>query len=383
MPDDIVQIVSLGHGGEGLCRVDGAVVLVPGALPGDAARLGPLQKSRGVHWAPAAEIVHPSPHRIQADCPVFGDCGGCNWLNFAYPAQAEWKRRIVEEAFRRIARLDVQANWAEDAKLRTRYRTRATFHACRDGWGFYARGSHTVVPIQACPLGHPRLNDAFARLRPGNDDGDITITVDPEGDEILVWSERPQPGVHKVFPNAQSEQAGGTRSSFEFDGVPVVNGTFSQSSLLLNRVLRWVVDSMLESQSNLLDLYCGSGNFSLHYAHSAEVVGIDSNGPAVMAAFRASGSDYRIGTEKQMVELIRSRKWDTVMLDPPRNGAQKVAKALQNAACERVVYVSCDPATLARDCRSLLAGGWKLSAVCVVDMFPNTPHIESVCQFRR
>lgn len=380
---DVVHIESLGHGGEGLCRVEGAVVLVPGALPGDRVRLGALEKRRGVQWADAAELVERSPYRTEAACPVFGRCGGCDWLNFAYPAQGDWKQRIVEEAFRRIGRLEVETGWKEVPELRTSYRTRATFHSSSDGWGFYARGSHEVVPLETCPLAHERLNAAFQTLREVRGGSDVTITVNPEGDDVLVWTDRDEPEVRRVFPSAQSEAIGGTRTQFLFDGVPVVNGTFSQSSLLLNRLLREVADGFIGEPGSFLDLYCGSGNFSLGYADRCEVAGVDSSGPAVMAALRVSGADYRIGAPKQMIELIHSRAWDVVLLDPPRGGASKVASALGRARCNHVVYVSCDAATLARDSRALTAAGWTLQEAVVVDMFPNTPHIETVCRFTR
>jgi 23S rRNA (uracil1939-C5)-methyltransferase len=168
-----------------------------------------------------------------------------------------------------------------------------------------------------------------------------------------------------------------------FDRVPVVNGTFAQSSLLLNRMLREVVDAALDEPESLLDLYCGSGNFSLPYTDRCAVVGVDVSGPAVMAALRASGADYRVGNEPAMRELLAARAWDTVLLDPPRAGAKKIVMALAGARCNRVVYVSCDPASLARDTRELLDAGWRAGAVTVVDMFPNTPHIETVCRFER
>ena len=102
-----------------------------------------------------------------------------------------------------------------------------------------------------------------------------------------------------------------------------------------------------------------------------------------MAAFRKSDADYRVGNEASMCALIQERAWDAIVLDPPRIGAQKAAGALAKSRCGRIVYVSCDPATLARDSRELAAAGWKLQRVTVVDMFPNTPHIETVCLFVR
>lgn len=379
----MVEITGLGTGGEGVGRIDGEVVFVSGALPGDRVTLVGLEKRRGTLRGSVGDVIEPSPHRVAANCPVFGECGGCTWLDFGYPAQGEWKRRIVQDCFQRIARIEVSPEWLEEPSLRLGYRTRATFHPAEAGWGFYARGSHAVVPIESCPLSHPKLNRAFSMLRGVQGTADLTITVNPEREEALIWSESEQPALKKVFPSAQAEGVAGNRNFFEFDGIPIVNGTFAQSSLLLNRLLRELVAENLGEPASLLDLYCGSGNFSLPWVAKAEVIGVDSSGPAVMAAFRKSGADYRVGNEAAMCTLIQERAWDAVLLDPPRIGAQKAAGALRNALCGRIVYVSCDPATLARDSRELAAAGWKLQRIAVVDMFPNTPHIETVSLFMR
>ncbi len=375
------EIDRLAHGGDGIGRVDGQICFVPHTLPGDVVRLGNVQHRKGVLRGEVAEQIQGSPLRQPAACPVFGICGGCSWLDFAYPGQAEWKQRIVQDCFARIGKVSVDVDLREDPSLRLSYRTRATFHGNGKAWGFYAEGSHDVVPIESCPLCHEKLNHALQQIQSVTGPKFLDISVDPESDAILCWCDKTSDSLLDVLPQAQARRTRKPRESFQFDGVPVVNGAFVQSSLLLNRLLLKTVREVMGEPRSILDLYCGSGNFSLPWTGRAEVMGIDHNEIAVTAAMCLARGDYRVGDETDMQGLIAQRPWDLILLDPPRTGARKITNALADAQCNRIVYISCDPATLARDTRTLLDKGWKLDSVIAVDLFPHTPHIETVCSF--
>ncbi len=377
------DITGLAKGGDGICRVDGEVCFVPYALPGDRVLVEVEGKSRGALRGSILEVLEPSVDRSQPTCGVFGRCGGCTWLHFDYPAQAEWKRRIVRDCFSRIGKIDVDVGWAEDAALRTAYRTRAKFRRDGSRWGFYEAQSHDVVDIPECPLCHPRLNAAFGALRATNATGSVEITVNPEGDEVLVWSEQDATPLKDLFPLANSPRDAGRRDSFEFDGVPIVNGTFAQSSLLLNRVLVRHVHELIGDATSVLDLYCGTGNFSLALAHGRHVVGLDHDGAAIMAADRMGRGEYRIGDEEEFKKHIGASDWDVILLDPPRSGAKRIMPALAESKAGSIIYVSCDSATLARDAATLVRGGWSIDGVTAVDMFPQTAHIECAVRFHR
>ncbi|PCJ51271.1 MAG: hypothetical protein COA73_17925 [Candidatus Hydrogenedentota bacterium] len=290
---------------------------------------------------------------------------------------------MVEESFQRIGKLDVDVGWADDADFRLGYRTRATFQHRDGAWGFFESGSHTVVDIPACPLLHPKLNAAFELLRGSRANQSVEITVNPEGDEVLVWTSKADAKLETLFPMYNAAGSGTKRHRFMFDGIPVVNGLFSQSSLVLNRVLRREVERQIGEPASLLDLYSGTGNLSLKYAESCRVVGIDHSGPAIMAAHALERGEYQVGDETRFSELILQEPWDVIVLDPPRTGAKRLLKALGKAKANRIVYVSCDPATLARDAGQLAKTGWKLREAVAVDLFPHTVHIETVCRFER
>jgi len=375
------RITGAAHGGDGICRHEGQVCFVAGGLPGDLLRVRVVRQAKSVLWGEIEEVVEPSPDRIDAACAHGAACGGCSWLHFAYPAQGHWKRQIVRDSFQRLARLDIEPEWLEEPSLRTGYRTRAEFRGADGAVGFYGRGTHDVADIETCPLLHARLNEALARLRTARFTGNVEITANPEGPELLVWSKRPSHELLDAFPQAQSP-LDSVREQFLFDGVPIVNGAFSQASLLLNRLLISLVREMAGRPESLLDLYCGNGNFSLQLEVAGRVLGLDHHGPAVEAAANMGRGEYRAAEEPEFMRALRE-PWDVVVLDPPRTGAKAIGPALGKAACRALIYVSCDPATLARDLRTLVDAGWAVERAVAVDMFPNTWHIETVCRLTR
>ncbi|MFA6242950.1 MAG: TRAM domain-containing protein [Candidatus Hydrogenedentales bacterium] len=379
----VVEITGLAHGGHGVGRIDGRVCFVPCVLPGDKVRLRNVRLTKGVFWGEADSLLEASPHRTDPPCDVFGVCGGCTWLHFAYPPQAEWKKRIVSDCLKRIGGIDADVGWTEDDSLRLGYRTRAEFHGDDTKIGFYGAWSHDVVDLDACPLCHPKLNEALGLLRQAKPTCSVELTVNPDGDEVLAWTKAPNSAVRKLFPLAQTERDDAPRHFFHFDGFPVVNGTFSQSSLLLNRVLLRVVREELKGAHRVLDLYCGNGNLSAALPAAVDVSGLDHNRAVVEAANTVRAGAYRVGSENDFCRALRTSAWDSVLLDPPRTGAKAIAPDLAKADASRIVYVSCDPATLARDAKVIVQSGWTIARVTAVDMFPNTAHVETVCVFEK
>ena len=161
-----------------------------------------------------------------------------------------------------------------------------------------------------------------------------------------------------------------------------MNGAFSQASLVLNRRLRGLVHEMVGEARQVLDLYCGNGNLSLGLP-AERVLGVDQSHVAVRAAGQMRQGEYRMGREEAFREALGEADWEAVILDPPRAGAKAIVEDLAGCGAPRMVYVSCNPATLARDLKGLVQGGWQVDRVVVLDMFPNTPHIETVCLLTR
>jgi len=379
----IVEVTGLAHGGAGICRIDGQVCFVTGALPGDRIRVHVTRRAKQVLWGVIEGIEEPSPDRVEPCCPQFATCGGCGWLHFAYPAQAEWKQRIVRDCLARIAGVEIDPAWAEDAERRLGYRTRVRVHGATGRLGFYAEGSHDIIDIERCPLCHETLNAALGRLRAARVTGTVEVVTNPLGDDVLVWTQRPHRRLRNAFPDAGWPRQRPPRAAFSFDEIPVLNGTFCQASLLLNRVLRKTVDATIGTPDTLLDLYCGAGNLSLARAAHGRVAGLDGDRAAVGAAAGLGIGKYRHGNEAAFQKAIGGQPWDVILLDPPRTGAKAIMGALADSAAGAIVYVSCDAATLARDVKVLVSAGWRMDRAVVVDMFPHTAHAETVCRLVR
>jgi 23S rRNA (uracil1939-C5)-methyltransferase len=369
----------MAHGGDGIGRIDGRVCFVAGAIPGDTVRVHITRDKKSALWGEVAEVVEASPDRVEHELPEYDADGAATWLHFAYPAQAEWKCRIVQESLERIGGVAADVEWLDDPDLRLGYRTRATFHGDGVKLGYYRRGTHDILDLKRDPLSHEKLNAAFEKLRETNLKGSATLTVDPEGDKVLVWSKFPKRKLKTLFPNANTPAEEGNRAMFFFDGVPIVNGCFSQSSLLLNRLLLSVVHNFVDNAPSVLDLYCGNGNLTIGLGDRAEITGMDHNRYAVKSARRTKRGEYRPGGESEMLNLLAEDQWDTIVLDPPRAGAKALAPALAASTARKLIYVSCDPATLGRDLKTIVAGGWMLEKTVAIDLFPNTAHVETVC----
>jgi 23S rRNA (uracil1939-C5)-methyltransferase len=382
--NETVEITAVGHGGAGIGRIAGQVCFVPYGLPGDHLSVKIKKATRKALWAELVEVLEPSPDRVEPNYPGWQSSGVSTWLHFKYPAQAEWKQKIIKGCLSRIAGIDdVSLAWRENAELRTGYRTRAEFHGDGKRFGFYALGSHDIVDTTTCPLCHPRMNHALTRLRELELKGSVTVTVNPEGDDLLVWTNFNSRKLRDRFPQSGTPKDERAPSRFILDGVPIVNGGFSQSSLLLNRLLVETVHQYLGKPTTLLDLYCGNGNLSLGLPEKTEITGIDHNRIAVKAADRVGRGTYFAGDEGKMIKRIKEDQWDAILLDPPRAGAKNLVPHLATCHARTLVYVSCDPATLARDLKGLCAGGWRIAQTVALDLFPNTAHVETVCQLKR
>ncbi len=379
-------IHAVAHGGDGLGRLeDGQVCFVPFALPGDRVKVRVYKRSATATWARLLEVVTPSPHRTEfiGDNPAMAEA--YIWGCFGYPAQGEWKHRIVTECLRRIGKIDTEVEWIEDPGQRLGYRTRAEFHGDGTRLGLYAAQSNRIVPMTRCPLCNNAVNGAFQSLAELRLRGSVVITAHPETSEVMLWTNPAE--LHRVrdaFPWANAMGDGRARAVFEVDGVPIVNGAFCQSSLTLNRMLLRIVQEMVGRPASLLDLYCGNGNLSLWLARQgARVEGYDHTPEAVHAANALGLGRYQRGGEAVMAEVAGRGGFEAVILDPPRSGAAALMPVLEKSDAERIVYVSCDPATLARDLKMLAAGGWRPERVAALDLFPHTPHVETVCLLRR
>jgi len=395
-----------------VARDDGKVWLVNYALPGEVVEAEPRGRQGGVAVAAATRVIEASPHRVAAPCPYFGACGGCQLQHADYAHQLELKRQVVEEAWSRAglrlppdtAVLGMDDPW--------RYRIRGEFEALATagGWrfGFHRMRSHSVLPIDSCLIHDQRIEGAlpaFARAASElqlKDLQNLLLTVEPAGPGLL-WRMRfrgreprwPRDEyAHRVAELLPESTLLDDAMSLEFWDLTfrVRSDTFVQTNFRQMLVLYRTALDMLAAKSDerVLDLYAGIGTLSVAVArNAAAVTAIEENPHAVQlgrlnARINSARVEYLPGKVEAVLRGIRLGQHQAAILDPPRAGCEPAALAeLIRLGPERLVYVSCEPSTHARDLIGLVRGGYRVRRAAIVDMFPQTYHIESVALLER
>lgn len=436
MPLSIATIDKLAFGGNGVCRLDGKVCFVPYSCPGDELSLRVTEQKKSYCTASISEIINPSPFRAVPECSIFGVCGGCSWQHISYPVQLEQKRKILAETLWRGARVpEGLVDAVVAASLPYGYRSRLQFKvSVRNGKleiGFYRHGSHQVVDAAGgCPIAAPAINQVLSRFRgvlqsyPGvesitqlsidaGDSGVIVVLhhngrVTPANRGYLIGCSGSFGACTGLFlkgdKQSRSEQLWGSPEiSYGMNLADADQrrllltyppGGFAQVHQLQNISMLSVIRRLgaFTPAERLLDLYCGNGNFSLPLAAEvASVTGIEGNAASIRAA-EDNRELNKVANIKFVCDDVTSgvrrlvdqgQKFDTVLLDPPRAGAGGAVAGIVTLQPQKIIYVSCDPSTLARDCGLLAAGGYGVVRSVPVDMFPQTYHIESVTLLRR
>jgi 23S rRNA (uracil1939-C5)-methyltransferase len=426
-----VAIEKLVHGGAGLGHYQGKAVFVPFTAPGDLVRARQVRICKDFLEAEILEVLSPSTARAQPFSPVFGECGGCQWQHIQYPYQLQSKEEIFMETLRRLGGIqgyimDPPIPAEQPMGCRSRVRLQVRGAGGRRIVGFFRMGSSEVVDIRHCPSATAGINGLLGSLRSFLSAesllfgiGEVELTVGETGEATLLFHSSSPMKAHDARLLLQKAleldgvravaiiAAGIRRVTGSFPvlyGLPVGGGNtisfrisplaFMQANYAANRHLVRTVIQYAEPDPEdfILDLFCGAGNFSLPLAYKAgEVIGVDLSAEAIGCA-RLNASENRIenlqfirqGAHTALDALLMQRRHPgVVVLDPPRAGARRVVERLADLSPRRIVYVSCDPATLARDLKILCSANYQVSRATVVDMFPQTSHIESVTLVER
>ncbi len=400
----IFQLTSIAHGGAALGRHEGKVIFVPYALPGEVVRVEVTDDRGRYAHARLLEVLEPSPDRVPPSCPYFGPqgCGGCQWQHIAYEAQLRYKATVVADQLARIGRLadppvrptlPDPAGWA--------YRNQARFHpAPKGGLGFRTAASHRVVAVEQCLILHPLLVELYVSLdlnlpglcaltlRAGIATSERMVIFEMEGDEppslttdlpvscVLLLSDGPH--VNLIGRNHLTETVAGR--SYRISAPSFFQANTAQAEQLVRLVLEYLD---LQGGETVLDGYCGVGLFTLPLAERAGLVmAVERDPPAVEDLLENTAGVENVEIVEGPVGAVLADldgPLDAVVVDPPRTGLEREAlEGLVAARPARIVYVSCDPATLARDGRQLAQAGYRLVEVQPVDMFPQTYHVETV-----
>ncbi|MFQ5593974.1 MAG: 23S rRNA (uracil(1939)-C(5))-methyltransferase RlmD [Anaerolineae bacterium] len=414
-----LDLTDMAHGGAALGRHEGKVIFVDGGLPGETVRAVIVEDRKRYARARLVELVEPATDRVSSPpCPHFGDpharfgvrsmvaagqfCGGCQWQHVSYAAQLRYKQAIVADQLRRIGRVDepvVRPTLGMDHPWQ--YRNNAQLRLDSEGaLGFVGIDGRTVVPLEVCHIIHPLLMELYEQLeldfpaletvslRAGINTGDQMVILETADDEVPALEiDITGSCVMQLSDGTAMSLAGSTSLQEELLGhrFQISAGSFFQVNTEMAGRLVQVVCDYLDPRGyeTLLDLYCGVGTFGISLADEVgEVIGVEENPVAVDDAVVNSealdNARFYEGPVEEALPVI-DESVDMVVLDPPRNGVEPEAlEALARLMPARIAYVSCDPATLARDVRRLVEAGYHLVETQPVDLFPQTYHIESV-----
>jgi 23S rRNA (uracil1939-C5)-methyltransferase len=410
-----VRVERILPGGVGMAHAEGQTLLVSLSAPGDLVRVR-VDSVRGrLAFAAVAEVLQPSPRRVEPPCPYFGRCGGCDFQQLSYEAQLEAKAEIIRDCLRRVARTEPPGEITVVPSPEVwRYRSRARWQhdPRRRLLGYYERGSHRVCDVADCPVAAPPVNERLKRLRDLMGEGRLPHASEFEavaGDGGVALDPRVEPGDGLE----QSRRVGGETYRFDAGCFFQINHTLLDA--LVAEGLRGVghgsgegvdgavnakggtVDAGIEmvdaGGGTALDLYSGVGLFTLPLARTfGRVVAVEGNPASADYARRnladASLTNARVETSAVADWLAanaeRLGSADFILLDPPRAGAEpETVAAIIRLRPRHISYVSCDPATLARDLRALLDAGYRLDSLRAFDMFPQTHHVETVVHLFR
>ena len=430
-------ITDLSHDGRGVTRVDGKAVFVSGALLGEQALLRLRKRHRHFDEAEVVELITRSPHRVEPRCRHFGQCSGCSLQHLDAPSQIATKQRVLAENFERIGKVTPQAwlppltgePWGYRRKGRLSVRNVAKKGRVLVGFR-EEENPRFVADIQQCEVMHPALGpkvglladllngmDAasdipqiefaagddtmalvFRHMQPLSERDLAALTAFGQQHELAIYL---QPGgnssVHPLWPEhprlAFRIASGDARIEdveLEFQPLDFVQVNADMNQRMMARTLE-----LLDPQptDRVLDLFCGLGNFTLPIARrAAEVVGVEGEHGLVERAAQNAARNSIDNARFHVANLFEDQRstdwarqpWDKLLLDPPRAGADKLLEYLPHKQTQRIVYVSCHPASLARDAGILVnQHGFKLKSAGVMDMFPHTAHVESIALFER
>lgn len=379
-----VLIERILPGGFGLAHAQGRTLLVSLAAPGDRLRVRVTETRGKVSFASIAEILEPSPRRVEPPCPYFGRCGGCDFQQLSYDAQLDAKVSIVKDCLRRIAHLEppeeIHITPSPDA---WHYRSRAQWQhdALTRRLGYFERNSHRVCDVAHCPVLVPSLQDAFKDLRVQiNAQASLHDATEFEAvagdDGVSIWpSFDEETDAREVLRVVAGER-------YRFSA----RGFFQINHELLAPLVRAAISDARGDTA--IDLYCGAGLFTLPLARRfSRVFAIEADRAAI---HYAKHNLTNAQLDNAQTHHARVGDWlkenahsfapvDFILLDPPRAGAEEGATGgIISLRPRRIAYVSCDPATLARDLKELTAANYKLDTIAAFDMFPQTHHVETV-----
>ena len=418
----ILNIDTLSYGPYGIGRLDGKAIMVPHTAPGDSIETRIVEAKERYALGEAVRVIEPSPLRRTPPCPYVGECGGCSWQHLRYDAQVKAKEQSVVDALRRIGKLDgyeLRPIISSTRELGYRRRIRLQVGPNKQ-LGFFGAGSHRLVEIESCLIASEPLNERLDSLRrwareletpiehielvSGDGPGEIIGVAQADGDFAPRDEERCEELIadghfaglivaghdwRKTWGNAAL-----TVNSIDEISLTVDADVFTQvnpeGNLQILRVL--LVAGEFQPVDRVLELYCGAGNFTLSIAKRVREVCAVEGHRAAIACGKLNAQKHGLENIRWTAAAVpqtaarltsRRERFDKIVLDPPRAGAKDLDADLAALGAKKILYVSCNPTTLARDLAALAKRGYTLRMVQPIDLFPQTFHVETLAVMER
>lgn len=424
---EVIDVTGFSHEGRGIAKHEGKTLFISGALPEEQVRFEIEAKHRRYDEATCKEIITASEHRVEPQCEYYGRCGGCDLQHLNHDQQITTKQNIVTEQLRRLGKFEPTVTEAPITSPSWNYRRSCRLginQLTRDGSalvGFRRKGSSKLIKIEHCPiLAKPLDNilnklpavletsDNFkeithAEISMGDTEGALTLRVKKRPNDALANDLNQLAIDHNCrlyFDHGKRIEAYDSEAELSYTITDTASeiafkpGDFIQvnaqvNQKMISRALSWL---QLNNDDRVLDLFCGIGNFTLPMASQVNrVVGIEGVEEMVDRA-RINATNNQLDNcefyKANLTNDLRAMPWykqgfNKILLDPPRTGALEIIKQLEQHSPDMVLYVSCNPAALARDGAELISQGYQVTKFCVMDMFPHTSHVESLALFER
>ena len=362
----------MAHGGRAVARNEGQVVFVDGAYPGEVVEAEVTKRAERHLMATVTAVLEPSPDRIEPPCPHFGPCGGCQWQSAAYPAQLRWKQEIVADQLKFVGKLgDVDVLPTIAVGPEYGYRNRMDFKIVDGQPALNRAESHELVPLQVCLLLSPPLRQVFDKLARPLSGERLTLRAGINTGETLALFDQERGRLHEVVAGVEFQ---------------ITSRAFFQTNTAGAEKLVELVTEILDPGADdvMLDGYSGGGLFSATVGRGAKQVWAVESDQVALGDLSANARTKVVPKAFEKAKGQLPRFWDVAVVDPPRDGIGRGGVTTLVAGRPRAIaYVSCDPATFARDARLLTDAGYRLDRVQPVDLFPQTFHIELVGAFTR
>ncbi|MEZ4522575.1 MAG: 23S rRNA (uracil(1939)-C(5))-methyltransferase RlmD [Thermomicrobiales bacterium] len=370
--------------GAALGRFDGQVIFADYGIPEEEVIVRIESTNRHFLEGQVVDVLTPSPSRVEPPCPYFGRCGGCQWQHIEYGEQLRLKRHVMHDQLRRIGKIeDPPVSETVGSPNPYGYRNNARFSTDDEGsLGFITRGpsGREFLRINECMIMNPKINNLLAKLQGhGKDLHQVVIRIGEQTGDIFV-----QPDVSERTTEIESGQPGYGEELLGARFTVSAPSFFQTNTKQAEALVRLVTERLqLDGSETVVDAYAGVGTFAKLLApHAARVIAIEESKSAVIDAEEnvqgIENIEYHQGKVEHVLGTLEIAP-DAIILDPPRSGCHKrTLRAVLKFRPRKLIYVSCNPSTLARDLRKLIDGGYELKDVTPVDMFPQTYHIESV-----